>query len=142
MWKTIITNVVKDKGIFSFTVEFYKDEALYTSYLFDRVSEPSSIKQLVRNQLAQYQKIDELDENSLVGDLDLTLPPVEEPEIVTPSKEVVDEEKYSENIAKLRSYEKAIALGITEKTDQNYLDLQTTLKSDFKPEYLKLISGI
>lgn len=88
MWKTIIEQgtVTKHKSVFDFDVVFEKDGEFYDRFQFKNVSDPASIKQLIRNQLQQYQKIDSIDPVALEGEVDLTPPPTPEIPVLTPEE--------------------------------------------------------
>lgn len=78
MWTTKIKNVFKQGDTqFAFTVDFYKDGNLFDSFNFQNVSDPDSIKTLIRNRLNQYMKIDQL--NIVEGDIDVSLPVISLP---------------------------------------------------------------
>ena len=68
-----------------------------------------------------------------LGDFDIT------PEVKVVSQDDVARNAFVENVALLRSYKSAIALGIKKDTDEDYLDLVGLLQDDYKEEYANLI---
>ena len=54
MWTTKIASIEKNKDSLKVTVEFYKDDVLYNTQTYDRVSDENYIKPLIVKQLEQF----------------------------------------------------------------------------------------
>lgn len=124
MWTTKIVEISKTDIKCDVSVEFFKDGVKVNNFTFRNVSDPNSIKQLIRNQLAQYQRIDSLNEHDLIGDVDLSLPVAESP---APNQDELDQQMYTQKRQALVQAQKDLELGIIEQTE--FDSLQADVKA-------------
>lgn len=110
MWTQIITEVKKHNASFEFGVDFLKDGVFYDHFDFSQVSDPASVKQLIRNQLSQYQKIDAIKESDLLGAIDITLP-ISDP-IPQPTEEEKAKQAYADKKLQLTMAKQDLDLGL------------------------------
>lgn len=122
MWTTKITSVTKQDLYFGMTVEFYKDGLLKHTFTFERVSDPNSIPQLIRDQLSQYQKIDVVNDVTLIGNIDVA---VAIPITAPPTKEATDLQAYNQQRQLLVLAKQDLDLGLLDKAIYDSMVLAT-----------------
>lgn len=132
MWTTKITTIDKHKAVFDCTVQFFKNEVFYDEFTFKNVSEPDSIKRLIREQLNQYKKIDGLALKA--GDIDAKEDVVVDTPIDKTEAELTELD-FIDRLDKLKKMKVAVDLGFDLST--NYATLLGKLKTDYKARYLK-----
>lgn len=131
MWTTKITGVEKGKLTANYTVEFYKDDVLKETFVFNNVSKPESIDRLIYDQLSQYKKMDEAVITTGLIDLSRFDPVI--PEVVPPTPEQIALAAYIDKMVEMRKWQTAISLGITDNKNLAYLDVLLYLRTNFDP---------
>lgn len=131
MWTTKITGVEKGKLTANYTVEFYKDDMLKETFVFNNVSKPESIDKLIYDQLSQYKKMDEAVITTGLVDLSKFTPVV--PEVVPPTPEQIALNEYIAKMVEVRKWQTAISLGIVDSKNVAYLAALSYLQTKFDP---------
>lgn len=104
MWTANITGIEKNALDFDMTVEFSNGDV--TKVVAFKLSEPASITQVIKNQLDQYQKIDDL--NVPLGKVDFQPAPAPVP----PSEKEVTDKEYQLKRAVLVGLKQDLDLGL------------------------------
>lgn len=135
-WTTEIKNTQKGIATISFDVDFFKDSVLYKTHQFNNVSDTSTegLKRIIRDQLNQYKKIDELDVTTISGVIDTTPPTPPTPP--TPTQAELDRNTYFKAKQILDGMDALVKLGVKKATDQDYKDQVTSVTAKYKIEYL------
>lgn len=123
MYTFKIAEVEKNLYKFNFTVDIFKDGAKITEHKFENVSDVDSVKQLIRNQVNQIKKIDELD--LPLGDIDISLPEPLPP--VEPTAEEIKLKEYTKKKGELTVLKLDLDLGLA--TQGEYQSKLNEIKS-------------
>lgn len=128
MWTQNIIEIEKNKDTFNFVVDFFKDGEWHSNKRFNNVSDPESVHQLIRGQLAQLKKIDEL--ALAPGPIDVSVPVPEPAPALTPEELAAKEkaELYMASKMKLMTAKQEVELGL--KTQAEYDALLTKAQTD------------
>lgn len=127
-WTANIIDVKKNELDIEITVEF--TNGTITKSVPFRVHEPSSIDNIIKQQLNQYTKVEQA--SVQVGVVDLSAKPV-----TPPSRAEVDASAFTANLNLYRKTLEAEKLGIT--VSPTAAEILQTLKDTYLPEYIELL---
>lgn len=126
MWSSNITEIVRSPDGVRVRMQFANGakslEELVTIQTMDE------LKTWTTNRLALLEKTDTLESQLVQGPFDASPTP--------PSQDEIDKLKYFSDLASLNNMVELIAAGVKKNTDQDFVDLQALVKSEFKPEYV------
>lgn len=106
MWTATIKNVTKNTLDMDITVDFSNGETTHTIPF--KISDPSSVKRILANQLAQYEAVETAD--LALGVVDFT-PPAP----VVPTQDQLDQQAYAQKRAELKVLKEDLDLQLIEQ---------------------------
>lgn len=132
-WIATIKEVNKEVHIANIVVQFTDGQTITT--INYRTLDMESLKNMVRQQIAQYESL-ELEDFPL-GEMDLSLP-----EAPIPTTKEQQQEQFLKDYVELQQYQKALDKGLIKSDNVQYTTLQVKVKTTWKEEYVPLINGL
>jgi len=134
MWSASITSVAKKNAVSEVIVTFTDGKETVTqTYL---VSDPTSLKKIISDQINQYNTTDTFIATNPLGPVDLTVSP---PPVLTPDPDQLAQSQFLDDLRTYRGMQNAVALGLLPANDPSISALALKLKTTFLPSYLQLL---
>ena len=110
MWKAKVTKKILRGISLVIQVEFVNGEKTYlTSF-----TNPVNLEKEIRNKIVELERIEQLEEDTAIGDVDLTEPVLEPPPPPTP--EEIKKQEYQEALVVLQTKKFQLNLGLIEQS--------------------------